>query len=195
VPTEPPYSEKELLRQIARGDEASFSYVFELYQDKVFKSAWLYLKSEDLAKEVVQDVFIKLWSKRTELEGVQSFSSWFMTLAKNHIIDYVRKLATQEAVDKKWASDHPDHEDSTDFKVRTSQYERLIEEALGELSPQQQAVFKLARAKGLTYEQIGVELSLAPNTVKTHMARALHSIKNFLRKHGEVYLLLLLMGK
>jgi len=121
VPAEPPYSsEKELLRQIALGDEASFSLVFEQYQDKVYKAAWLYLKSEELAKEVVQDVFIKLWSKRTELGGVASFSSWFMTLAKNHIIDYVRKLAVQQAAHKKWAGDNPSEENSTDHKVRTA---------------------------------------------------------------------------
>ncbi len=195
MPTEPLYSEKELLRQIARGDEASFSYIFEQYQDKVYKAAWLYLKSDALAKEVVQDVFIKLWSKRTELGGVLSFSSWFMTLAKNHIIDYVRKLAVRETAQQQWANDGPVHENSTDYKARASQYERLLEEAMGELSPQQQAVFKLARARGLTYEQIAQELSLAPSTVKTHMARALSSIKDFLRKHGEVYLLLLLMGR
>jgi RNA polymerase sigma-70 factor (ECF subfamily) len=118
-----------------------------------------------------------------------------MTLTKNHIIDYVRKLAVREAAHRQWASDSPLHDNSADYKARASQYERLLEEAMGELSPQQQAVFKLARAKGLTYEQIAQELSLAPSTVKTHMARALSSIKDFLRKHGEVYLLLLLMGK
>lgn len=189
------YDEKELLRLVAGGDEDSFRVLFEKYQDKVFKVACKYLKSASLAEEVVQDVFIKLWFQKETLTGIDYFSTWLQTLARNHIIDFMRKLDVRSAADRQWAYNAGQEENTTDHKIRNAQYEQLVEKALGELSDQQRAVYKLAKEQGLTYDQIGEVLSLSPLTVKTHMQRALRSIRDFLKRHGEVYLLLLLMGK
>ena len=184
-----------MLRLVAGGDEDSFRVLFEKYQDKVFKVACKYLKSASLAEEVVQDVFIKLWFQKETLTGIDYFSTWLQTLARNHIIDFMRKLDVRSAADRQWAYNAGQEENTTDHKIRNAQYEQLVEKALGELSDQQRAVYKLAKEQGLTYDQIGEVLSLSPLTVKTHMQRALRSIRDFLKRHGEVYLLLLLMGK
>ena len=184
-----------MLQRVAGGDEDAFRDLFERYQDRVYKVAWKYLKSDALAQEVVQDVFIKLWLQKETLTGVDYFNTWLQTLARNHIIDFMRKLDVRAAAQKQYADGAGQEENTTDHKVRTAQYERLVGEALAGLSEQQLAVYRLAKEQGLTYEQIGEQLSLSPLTVKTHMQRALRSIRDFLKKHGEVYLLLLLMSR
>ncbi|HSC39506.1 MAG TPA: sigma factor-like helix-turn-helix DNA-binding protein, partial [Chitinophagaceae bacterium] len=70
----------------------------------------------------------------------------------------------------------------------------LLATAVDGLSDRQRTIYKLAKEEGLTYEEIGVLLALSPLTVKTHMARALQAVRDFLEKHGEVYLVLLLIG-
>ena len=195
MPPESPHNEKELLRLVARGDADSFRLLFNAYNDRVYKTAYQYLKSYDLAKEVVQEVIIKLWDKKETLAEVDHFKTWLQTLSKNHIIDFMRRLEAQDSARRKWADGVGHMENTTDYKVRNAQYDRLLEEALGKLSDQQRAVYKLSKEKGLSREQIAAELAMSPNTVKTHMQRALSSIRDFLKDHGEVYLLLLLMSR
>jgi RNA polymerase sigma-70 factor (ECF subfamily) len=195
MPPAPLHNEKEVLLRVARGDEPSFTLLFGHYQDSVYKSAWWYLKSHALAQEIVQEVFIKVWNKRADLPDVKSFSPWLVSMTKNYIIDYFRKIASTDKLQQNWASDMPQEEDNADHKVRTFQYERLLEQAIRELPPQQKAVYQLARGEGLSYEEIGRQLSISSFTVKTHMTRALGAIREFLRNHGEIYLLLLLLKK
>lgn len=192
---EPLHNEKELLMQVALGNTDAFTRLFEHYNDSVYKSAWWYLKSHALAQEIVQEVFIKVWSRKSELQQVITFYPWLTTLTKYYIIDYMRSMSSKALAQQTWAGDLPVQENSTDFKVRNSQYERLLEQALEQLPSQQKKIYKLARVDGLTYEEIGQRLSLSPFTVKTHMQRALTSIREFLRNHGEIYLLLLLMSR
>lgn len=181
--------------QVALGNTDAFTRLFEHYNDSVYKSAWWYLKSHALAQEIVQEVFIKVWSRKSELQQVITFYPWLTTLTKYYIIDYMRSMSSKALAQQTWAGDLPVQENSTDFKVRNSQYERLLEQALEQLPSQQKKIYKLARVDGLTYEEIGQRLSLSPFTVKTHMQRALTSIREFLRNHGEIYLLLLLMSR
>jgi len=68
-------------------------------------------------------------------------------------------------------------------------------QAINQLPLQQQRVYKLAKEQHLSYEAIAQELSLSPLTVKTHMARALDAIRSYLKRHGEVFLLLLLVSR
>jgi len=195
VPIEPLNDEKELLLQLAEGNENAFTILFEQYQDSIYKTAYWYLKSHAQAQEIVQEVFLKIWQKRGDLGEVRFFKTWLLTLARNYIIDYMRKLASESAARDRWGKEMPSQENGADYKARQSHYQDLLEEAVKGLSPQQKSIYKLAKEQGLSYEEIGVRLSLSPLTVKTHMARALGSIPHFLKAHGEIYLLLLLMGK
>ena len=138
----------------------------------------------------MQEVFLKLWNKREQLPGVQDFRPWCMTLARHHIIDQVRKQAKAIHADTVFLDNAPDMDNSTDHRVRKNDLEQLLQQAVEHLSGQQRTIYTLARMQGLSYEEIGVRLSLSPHTVKTHMARALRSIRGFLHHHGELCLLL-----
>jgi len=187
------YIDKELIHQVAKGSEEAFTSLFRLHQQRVFQTALVYLKSPAGAEEVVQEVFIKIWQKRDSLSGLQSFEAWLLTLTKNHIIDHLRKLARESALRKTLPGEQELQENTTDFKVRESQYQLLLQQALQEISPRQREIYRLLKDEQLTYEQAGERLGLSALTVKTHISRALQSIRLFLEKHGEVYVLLLLL--
>lgn len=187
------YTEKDLVHLVAEGNEEAFTRLFHLHQQYVFQTAMYYLKSVAGAEEVVQEVFIKIWQKRDQLTDIQYFEAWLLTLTKNHIIDHLRKLARESALMKAFPAQQPLQENTTDYKARERQYQQLLQQALQELSPRQREIYRLLKDEQLTYEQAGERLGLSSLTVKTHISRALQSIRAFLEKHGEVYVLLLLL--
>ena len=71
--------------------------------------------------------------------------------------------------------------------MQSAQYNELLQKAIAHLPEQQQKVFTLARYEQLTYIEIGEHLDISPLTVKTHMSRALDSIKNFFADYGIVF--------
>ena len=86
-------------------------------------------------------------------------------------------------------------ENSADFKIRDAEFAILYKKALDTLPSQQRTIYKLAKEEGLTYELIGKQLAISPLTVKTHMARALASIRMFLKKQGGLFLSFLFLLK
>lgn len=189
------HNEKDLINLVAKGNEPAFSQLFEQYQDKVYKTALFYLKTETAAEEVVQEVFLKVWQKKQSLSGVSYFTSWLLTLTKHHIIDHLRKIARESAALEKLEQQQPQPGNTTDFRARHYQYQLLVQEAVSNLSPKQKEVYKLVKEQGFSYEEAGEQIGLSPLTIKTHIARALQSIREFLQKHGEIYLILLLLKK
>jgi RNA polymerase sigma-70 factor (family 1) len=189
------HNDKDLINLVAKGNELAFSQLFENYQDRVYKTAFFYLKSDTGAEEVVQEVFLKIWQKRQSLNEVSYFTTWLLKLTKHHIIDHLRKMARESAALEKLSQREPIPENGTDFRARHYQYELLLKQAVSGLSPRQKDIYKLVKEDGLTYEEAGERLTLSPLTIKTHMARALQSIREFLQKHGEIYFILLLLKK
>jgi len=114
-------------------------------------------------------------------------------MARNAGVDYLRRLSLDAGLQKKvWAgiseSDNP-----TLQKVQVSETQRLIDEAVAQLPPQQREVFLLSRYEGLNYEQIGEQLDIAGNTVKNHLVKALKFIREYLgKKYGNPIVLVLI---
>jgi len=164
----------------------SFQYLFHQYRDKVYKLALTYLKATDAAEEILQEVFLKLWSNRKEIEKLDCLEAWLHTVTKHVILNHIKKCANETTALRKFASDLLQTENNTDYRIRSKQYLQLVQQALLRLSAQQKTVFILAREHGLSYEQIGNLLSLSPLTVKTHMSRALHSMRQFFKRNNMV---------
>jgi RNA polymerase sigma-70 factor (family 1) len=176
------YEHNNVLNLLAEGSEYAFQLVFDSYKNRIYNLALTYLKSPVLAEEIVQDTFLKLWFQRQNLAGVNSLEAWLVTVSKNLTINYLKKIAHEWGAKKDLISGLV--ENNTDFKVRHAESALLFQKALDALPTQQRTIYQLAREERLTYERIGEKLSISPLTVKTHMARALASIRMFLKKHG-----------
>lgn len=193
MPTKLPLDDTTLVSLLKNDSEYAFQLLFEHYHNLVYKVSLLYVKSPTLAQDIVQDVFMKIWFQRKDLPDIISFESWIYTISRNLTINSVKKLAYEYKAETTFNNRQNRFDNTTDHKARNSLYNALLKQAIHELPEQQQKVYRLGKENGMSYEAIGHQLSLSPLTVKTHMARALASIRTFLQKHDKEFTILFII--
>lgn len=188
MPDNTPNNEPELLTSIARGDQAAFRAVFDVYAPRVKHVANLFTHSESIAEDIVQDVFMKVWLKRNELPGIQNFAGWLFIVAKNYSLNALKKIAHND-VDPDLLEDNVfDLEPFSSLEARDLQ--KNVRQALHILTEQQRNVFEMAKLNGLKREEISEILGLSPNTVKMHLVRSTRLIRGYLLARADKFLAL-----
>lgn len=174
------HEENEVLRHVAAGDERAFRTLFNKYHQKLGTHIFRITKSHELAEEVVQDVFLKIWMGRESLHQIQSFQSYLYVMSKNHALNCLKKVAQERAV--------PTDFDEVVFNIETEEMsddnERyiLMDEAIDHLPPQQRQVYLLSRHERLQYSEIATRLNLSKETVKKYLQISSESIGSYIRK-------------
>ena len=187
------YTEKELFRRIADGDESAFAEIFHRYRSPLFNYGMKITKLQVAAEELVQECFLKLWLSRHNLSSIDNPSAYLHMMARNAGIDYLRRLSLDAALQQQVWAGLSHMENATLQKVQVSEAQKLINEAVAQLPAQQRAVFMLSRYEGLSYEQIGLQLGIAGNTVKNHLVKALKFIRTYLgNKYGGPVILIIM---
>jgi RNA polymerase sigma-70 factor (ECF subfamily) len=182
--------ENNWLRLVAAGNERAFRSLYDEHAGMVYALAFSYLKSSLGAQDVVQEVFLKIWEKRSDLPSVNNFPGWLRILTRNYLINSLRKkipAAFQEDISRlEFAEKGLPPSGQLDYKEMAG----IIRQAVSALPPRQQQVYKLSREKDLTLNEIASGLGISYNTVREHMTAALKSIRAFLEQHyGEIGLL------
>ena len=176
------YDENRVLQQLALGSEVAFTQIFGRYSDWIYNVALKFLKSPELAEEVVQEIFLKIWTRREEMVHAANFQSYLFTMARNQVFDMMKQVAKEATTRQEYVRTIAAVDDA-DRSLIESQYQELLHEAVNQLPAQQQEVFRLAKVEGLSHQAIAEQMRLSRLTVKTHMARALQSIRQTLEKH------------
>jgi RNA polymerase sigma-70 factor (ECF subfamily) len=180
--TIPLYDETTLLKQIAKGEEASFRMLYDKYRAKIYTIALRITGIESSAEDVVQEVFIKVWNNRKTLPEIDNFNSWLNTITRRHIFNNLRKLANEEKFLRHLLAQKPAAPDAME-SVAYNELQALLNKAVSELTPQQKKVYLLSRAEGLSHAEIAKALNLSHETVKSYMKDALREIRSFLEKN------------
>ena len=89
-------TEKELLLLIAEGDEQAFATIFHQYRDAIYKTAYRLTDSATTAEDVLQEVFLAIWMKRSSLPTIENFPAYLFTIARNNIIHSFKKAGRQQ---------------------------------------------------------------------------------------------------
>jgi RNA polymerase sigma-70 factor (ECF subfamily) len=189
------HTDSVLLQNVANGDEQAFRQLFEQYADGVYGVAFAYVKSPELAEELVQDIFLKIWLKKEKLPEITGFTDYLFIVARNHILNMLRKKIPQKDFKEHLTAYFADAVITPEQQLLLKESSQLIRSAIGQLPPQQQAVYRLSRQGGLSLEEIAGELQLSRNTVRNHLSRALQHLRHYLAEHaGERKIMLLLPG-
>ncbi|MEC5145903.1 sigma-70 family RNA polymerase sigma factor [Chitinophaga sp. 212800010-3] len=176
------YNEASLLQRVAADDEQAYRHLFDLHWNRIHQLALSFLKHPEEARDAVQLVFIRLWEKRRYLREVEDFDAWLFIMARNTIMNQLSRKAAEVIIpaDELSLEDELTPEALMEYK----QTVMMIQEAITRLSPQQSLIFKLSREQGLTHAQIAHQLNIAPATVKSHIIRALQTVRTYVRERG-----------
>jgi RNA polymerase sigma-70 factor (ECF subfamily) len=171
-------------------EEASFKKLYDEYKNRLYGYILAIVHSPDAAKDITQELFIKLWVNRNMLVHIIDHEHYIFTMARNKTLNYIRKANNDARVmDQLKNYMAPDHNEVEEQIIYT-EYQQLVGKALENLSPQRRLVFRLSRYQGLRLEEIARQMSLSKNTVKNHLVEALRYIRNYLANHGITFLLL-----
>jgi RNA polymerase sigma-70 factor (ECF subfamily) len=187
------FEASRLISLLNEDSEYAFQLIYDKHRNRIYQTALKYLKSPIIAQDVVQDVFMKLWYERHNIEASKPVEAWLYSVAKNNILNKLRKIANDwKAVD---LISHSilQTENNTDNKLREAEFKSNLDFAVSQLPDQQKLVFVLSRFEKLTYVQIGKKMGISPLTVKTHLSRALTSIKKQFEAKGLFLLLPVLL--
>ncbi|WP_163707253.1 RNA polymerase sigma factor [Mangrovibacterium lignilyticum] len=170
-------SEKELVDGLKQGDKKAFQSLFDQYAKRIFVFAKGYLKSNEEAEEVVQDVFIKVWNVREAINTELSFKSYLFKITFNRIREFFVKQSREnyykhEILDYAIEFDNRT-EESIDYKSLLD----LVEKYIDQLPPRQKEIILLSKKKGIPSKEIAVLLDISSRTVEKHLSEALKQLK------------------
>ena len=147
-------------------------------------------RSEILSEEIVQDVFMKVWDKRDQLQEINYVNAWLRTVARNTCSNYLRTLAMEKLAMNRYALQNNAETPSAENDVIAKEYEQIIEAAIRQLPPQQKKVYLLSRQAGKKQAEIANELNISIYTVKEYMKLAQRSIRQYLESNLDISILL-----
>ena len=151
----------------------------ENHGDSLYRFAVNFLKNQEEAQDIVQDVFEKLWINRDKVE-FEKVKSWLFTCAHNAMINFVNKRARFTKLVNEFQFD------STELKSFGFESKQVINHIVGILPPLQKTIILLRDLEGYSYEEIGDILSLSSSQVKVYLFRARLKIKKQLKGRNEL---------
>jgi RNA polymerase sigma-70 factor (family 1) len=185
--------EAELVKRLSSGDEEAFRVLFEWYTPKLLAFVSGMTKSRIQAEELVQDSFLKIWTNRASMVNVEDFGGYLFIIARNKVMDHFRRMTTETKVKNAVWKNISESQNSTEELMDASESRRLVTAAIVQLSAQKQTIFHLSRYEGLTHEEIAEKLGLSKSTVKNHLVETLRHIKDYLQRHTDAAILLVIM--
>lgn len=183
--------EKQWVRRIREeGDRDAFEKLFRTYYERLHGFAYSYIRQSEIAEDVVQTVFLRIWTKRECWNPPGYVKHYLFSAVKNEALNTLRHQRVVEDSHEKYCREseivlpQPDlNKDNETLALR-----KEIQKGIDNLPPRCRQIYILNRRNGLTYSEIADYLDLSINTVNTQMGRALKS----LRDHLSDYLQLLL---
>jgi RNA polymerase sigma-70 factor (family 1) len=181
-----------LLKQLKSGDASAFSNLYYTHSKTLYRKILWMVNDEEIAKELLQELFLKLWENREKIDFTKSFKSYLYTIAVNLVYDYFRKTSKKKELEQHLMSLAIDHYSHVEEAIISKEDISLLNEIINQLPPQRKQVFILCKVENKSYEEVSKLLNVSKSTIQDHMVKANHSIRDFLKKHPEITLCLLI---
>jgi RNA polymerase sigma-70 factor, ECF subfamily len=181
--------DEDLLGLLEQDSTAAFEELYIRYKDKLKTFCIFILKSETVAQDMVQDIFIKIWLNRKTLNTGQSFSHYVYTLAKNQSLNELRSAKRKELMESILIIQQDEFSVATaETRLIFDEYQNLLEEAIAKLPEQKRCIYQMSREEGLSHKEIAAKMGLSPHTIQTHVSDSLRFIKEYFLQHADMEL-------
>ena len=171
-----------IIAQIKNGGIKAFENVFRKNYAGMLRYSTSILKNEELAEEVVQDIFYSIWKNRSNLK-ISSLDAYLYKSVYNNSLMAIRRMKHEIRLDEKWIKDKVSTAPDPHEIINEQEMQDLILEILDKLPERTRTIFIMSRFEGMKYKQIAEKLAISVKTVEANMGKALKIFKNVLSQH------------
>lgn len=175
--------DRELIARVARRDSAALRALFTLYQVRLHRFVFRLVRNEAIAEELVNDTFVKVWTKAGSYNGQSTVSTWIFTIARNEALSLLRRK-TEAALDDETAGQLEDESDTQDVSVAKKDKGALMRECIDKLSDAHREVIDLVYYQEKSVQEVSQILDIPENTVKTRMYHARQQLSTHFKRAG-----------
>lgn len=169
-------SDEYFLKELILGKNSGLESLFNKYYTFLVRFSLQIVKKEDAAEDIVQEVFIKLWDKRSSLEGVKNIKPYLFQATKNSSLNWVKSKKNNNQSIEVVEFSHSSGNNIEEY-LAFEETQNKINKALLILPQKCREVFLLSRNEGKSYKEIADELTISVKTVENHMGKALKILR------------------
>jgi len=186
-------NEERYVAALKEGSREAFTMLYNLYADRLYSFALVQTKSKQMAEDVVQDTFLKLWNNRTNLNCYGNVQALVFTMARNLIIDAFRRQVANIDIEAYFKL----HEAlpstaSPEESLYFNETKEHLEQAKAKLSNKECKIYEMSREQDMPIKKIAQTLNLSPQTAKNYLTSTLKVFRSQLRREQLLWLLSLL---
>lgn len=180
---------KKIIAELAHDNDSAMDELFNYYYPRLYNFSRSFLKMEDGIDDLLQEVFVKLWQNRKNINSADTFNAYIFTIARNLLLNELRsRLNNQKMKDR--LHDLSVAEEYSLFKqIEYNDLKEKIELAIGELPARGKEIFMLSRNDGLSHKEIAEKLQISTKTVEYHITQSTSFLKQKLRSLGMISIL------
>jgi RNA polymerase sigma-70 factor (family 1) len=182
-----PHNQSQLVEAMQTGDQEAFTILYRHYSPLLYMNILRMLHDPQATEELVQELFTRIWQKRS-CKGIrEDFTGYMYRIAQNLVYDFFRRLKKDHALMEKFKAltEEADATANAEEKLHQQQAAGIISNAIEHLPPQQKKVYKLVKENGYTYKKAAEDLGISPFTVKEYLVLANKSIRNYVLTHAD----------
>jgi len=172
----------QLIHLLKEDDHHAFAEIYSRYSENLAGFAASKLYSMDAARDIIHDLFVKLWEDRKQLNISSKLKAYLFTITRHHIIDEIRKNITRTEYAAMLQSLTKAYEPNAEQQMVVKELQQIVEKSVVQLSPKVKEIYKLSREENLSIQEIAEKLQLSEQTVKNQLSTSLSHLRKSLSK-------------
>lgn len=169
-----------LIELLQAGDESAFQEIYHRYWYKLYIVARRKVNAEEDAEEIVQDIFVDLWERRTRLT-INELDKYLFSAVKYKVLNYIKSQIVRQTYQTERLSITIDADSNTEEELAYKDLNQAIMEGIGQLPSKTQEIFQLNRLEGLSVKEIAELLHIPERTIEYHITQSLRTMRIYLK--------------
>lgn len=186
-------NEKDWVILLHEGNEIAFEKLYHLYSGRLLGYLVKLVKSEQVASELLQDVFVKIWNNRQNIDSGQSFRSYLFRITENIVFDFFRKAARDKKLQVKLISSSYLEYTHVEENLCLKESEKILNDIINLLPPKRRRVFQLIKIEERSYDEVSHLLSISTSTISDHIVKATKFIREQLEESHVIAMYILII--
>ncbi|KKO91972.1 hypothetical protein AAW12_07400 [Sphingobacterium sp. Ag1] len=168
-----------LLLQLAEGNQKAFETFYYNHRAQLFGRILKQVRSVEFAQDIVQDVFVKVWQNRAQIDVSKNFKSYLYSIAQRTVYDYFRKIASDEVkCEQLMILSKGKRANDIDESLSYREMEKYLNDILDFVPERCREVYVLCKLEGRSYDEVSKLLNISTATINNHIVKATGIIKS-----------------